>query len=181
MRSDLESREENTRSYPHLAIALNFKQKQRETLIKWHKGTGKWLLDSPSFQKGVVGEPNSTLRCPGNAGAGKTVMVSAIIRHLDENTQKPQDAIAFVYCGSEVPETTSEVGILSSISRQLAQQCRHLPVELRALYERQQELSAFRSEAELVSLVENLAKNFEKTCPSPLTMMLIVTEFLITD
>jgi hypothetical protein len=45
---------------------LDFFDKQDATFKKHHRGTGKWLLTSDTFETWAHGEQNSTLWCPGN-------------------------------------------------------------------------------------------------------------------
>ncbi|KAK3994869.1 ankyrin repeat-containing domain protein [Cladorrhinum sp. PSN332] len=142
---------------------LNFLEKHHAIFEKHHEGTGKWLLDSDPFQKWLNGEQNSTLWCPGDAGAGKTVIVSTMVNYIDERTERSQVAIAFIYCDYRDPTTKSEVEILSSITRQLAEQCKPLPLEVRTFRDRYAGKMTRPSVEERLALIRFLAQRFRRT------------------
>ncbi|KAJ2897091.1 hypothetical protein MKZ38_005001 [Zalerion maritima] len=101
---------------------LDFRERQENAFQKHHKGTGRWMLDTKEFRHWFNGKENSSLWCPGIPGAGKTVIIRSIaINHVAENMVEGEDAIAYIYCQYKDPRTRSEVDILSSISRQLAE------------------------------------------------------------
>ncbi|KAM4067399.1 ankyrin repeats (3 copies) domain-containing protein [Hirsutella rhossiliensis] len=141
---------------------LDFQQYQRETVAKHHKGTGEWLLNTGAFQNWVHGTQQSTLWCPGNPGAGKTVMMSAAICYVEANTQGSNASIAHVYCNYKDRRTHDVSTIWSSIIRQFAEQCDPFPAEVHAF---RNEFIRKRSdpvEDDLLSLVRDLSKRFNK-------------------
>ncbi|OAL29898.1 hypothetical protein AYO22_01804 [Fonsecaea multimorphosa] len=53
---------------------LDFHQKQKEVYAKYHRGTGRWLLECAEFERWLTAPQAMVLWCLGNPGAGKTVM-----------------------------------------------------------------------------------------------------------
>ena len=53
---------------------LEYCHKQRDIASKRHEGTGKWFLVSEKFAAWLSGSADSVLWCPGEPGAGKTVI-----------------------------------------------------------------------------------------------------------
>ncbi|KAF8344871.1 hypothetical protein F5887DRAFT_1134313, partial [Amanita rubescens] len=66
-----------------------------DALKKSHPGTGKWLLDSSSYQQWKM-EPNSLLWLNGISGSGKTILCSTIIQDI-QITMKQSQKLAFFY------------------------------------------------------------------------------------
>ncbi|KAI9776415.1 MAG: hypothetical protein M1839_009612 [Geoglossum umbratile] len=84
-----------------------------------HKGTCRWILENPNFEKWFRGEQSSCLWCSGIPGAGKTVLTSVIIHHAKLRHGKVGSALAFFYCTSFEPETLTASTILGSFIIQL--------------------------------------------------------------
>jgi hypothetical protein len=55
---------------------------------------------------------------------------SLVINHIEEATQGKNTALAYVYCHYKDEKTTSEIELLSSIIRQVAEQTSPLPLEI---------------------------------------------------
>jgi hypothetical protein len=95
-------------------------------------GTGVWFTESCEF-KNWFGSPNAKLWMNGIAGAGKTILMSLIIRHAQENLGQG-DAVAYFYCDYKDPETHKPVNILGSLLQQLASRDEHTFSRAKALY-----------------------------------------------
>jgi hypothetical protein len=88
---------------------------------------------------------------------------STVVSYLDGGPERSQVAIAVVYCDYGDPRTRSEVDILSSLTRQLAEKCRPLPRELKAFRERYVRKMTRPTTEEHVALVRSLTRLFKKT------------------
>ncbi|MCJ1394650.1 hypothetical protein MMC18_007530 [Xylographa bjoerkii] len=162
--------------------SLDFHEKQKATFAKHQEGTGQWLLNANEFQQWFLGGQNSTLWCPGirrcvpidfmlihlliyenEAGAGKTVMTSVAVNYIEENTQRSKVAIAYVYCDYKDPKTQSEIQLLSSIIRQLAEQSKPLPPEVNAFRDKYAEKRRHPTADERISLMRTISEHFERT------------------
>ena len=86
-----------------------------------------------------------------------------MVSYLDGGPERSQVAIAVVYCDYGDPRTRSEVDILSNLTRQLAEQCRPLPLELKAFRERYIGKMTRPTTEEHVALIRSLARLFKKT------------------
>ncbi|KAB5560309.1 ankyrin repeat-containing domain protein [Coniochaeta sp. 2T2.1] len=114
-------------------------------------------------QKWLNGKQNSTLWCPGDAGAGKTVMVSAVVDCIDTMMDRSKVVVALVYCNYSDPSTRSEVGILSSIIRQLVEQCKVVPAEIRAFRDKYAGRLTRPTVEERIALIRLLARPYDRT------------------
>ncbi|KAL2145737.1 hypothetical protein VTI28DRAFT_6432 [Corynascus sepedonium] len=99
-------------------------------------GTGAWFLHHPIFRSWVDGE-TATLWCP--AGAGKTILASLVIDHLEKEPKYgyPDFPYAYVYCSYAHRRTQTPATLLSSILQQVLQQVTTstLPAEVLSLYQ----------------------------------------------
>ena len=78
--------------------------------------------------------PGETLFCPGIPGAGKTVLASIVIDHL-QRTRGRDAVILYLYCTYDQRQTQTTHGLLSSILRQvLEQQLGPIPSAVESLY-----------------------------------------------
>ncbi|KAJ2990388.1 hypothetical protein NUW58_g2975 [Xylaria curta] len=141
--------------------SMSFHDKQRAIHEKRYENTGEWLLNSRKFQAWFTGNVNLTLWCPGIPGAGKTVMVSTVIAYVEEVTDRSQVAVAYMYCDYKEPMT--EVDMLSTITRQLAEQCHPLPNEVTMFREKYLEKRTNPSNADRVSIINSMVRLFHRT------------------
>ena len=113
---------------------------------------------------------------------------SLAISHTEEITQGSKTALAYVYCDYKDPRTQSEIEILSSITRQLAEQIDSLPLEVKTFRDKYIEKRSHPSDVERISLVKAISSCFEKTyvfidalvilfypthCPTHLTLLIL--------
>ena len=85
-----------------------------------YEGTCSWLFDTPEFQSWTSLPPGSesTLWLQGKAGAGKSVLCSAAIDHVD---QHKLGGIAFFFLGFN--STPTRLRLLRSLADQLLYEC----------------------------------------------------------
>ncbi|KGO73285.1 hypothetical protein PITC_085840 [Penicillium italicum] len=125
----LEAREElqqRMNVLDHLSTRT-FLYTQIDKFAKGRIGTCKWVLHSEIFQQWFKGAENSILWCYGDPGTGKTILSSIVIEYLSESIRASRAALVFIYCNYKETETHSELELLSSIARQLAEQLDHIP------------------------------------------------------
>ncbi|KAF8183290.1 hypothetical protein K438DRAFT_1144097 [Mycena galopus ATCC 62051] len=97
-------------------------------------GTGGWLLVDPHFQAWESGS-GRTLWCHGIPGAGKTVLASMVVDHLNEN---PNAGVACMYLNHKEAEDQTPAMLLSGLWRQLVHG-RDIGPLPEALYEKHKE------------------------------------------
>lgn len=86
-------------------------------------GTGKWLLEDPTYAEWHKGSTSSLLWLHGKVGAGKSTLVSIVVedgvRRFEAGQSPPP---VYFYCSRNAaePERSDPAAILSSIVRQLS-------------------------------------------------------------
>ncbi len=99
---------------------LNFQAQQSALFSRRQEGTGQWLLESPNFRI-WINRPRQTLLCTGIPGAGKTMLSSIAIDHLQGTLCQTNIAVAYIYCDYERQNEQTPVNLVASILRQLLQ------------------------------------------------------------
>ncbi|KAH7274908.1 hypothetical protein B0J15DRAFT_473812 [Fusarium solani] len=105
---------------------------QAEFAQRRHPGTLQWFLGSDTYQKwthaasdlDLDGQTQDihTLFCPGLAGAGKTILTSAVIQDLGSRFPRGSDpnvGIAYFYCFYNCQEQQSTTNLLLVLLEQL--------------------------------------------------------------
>ena len=86
-------------------------------------GTGKWLLEDPTYAKWHRGSTSSLLWLHGKVGAGKSTLVSIVIEDAMRRSEAGQSPPpVYFYCSRDPaePQRSDPAAILSSIVRQLS-------------------------------------------------------------
>ncbi|THX55134.1 WD40 repeat-like protein [Aureobasidium pullulans] len=97
-------------------------------------GTGQWLLDSSEFQTWLA-VAGRMLYCPGMPGAGKTMLTSIVISHLQETARfDPRVGIGYIYCSFERKQQQKPEDLLASLLKQLARGLHDTPPSVADLY-----------------------------------------------
>ncbi|KAH7304498.1 hypothetical protein BKA65DRAFT_531311 [Rhexocercosporidium sp. MPI-PUGE-AT-0058] len=102
---------------------LNFWTKQNDVFSRRHDRTGEWFLKHEKFEQWLRGV-GRTLWCPGQAGAGKTVIASVVINHLEAMAKEKNIAVVYTYCTYK-EQTHTTINLVASLLKQLVQ--RRLP------------------------------------------------------
>ncbi|KAJ7441279.1 hypothetical protein B0H11DRAFT_1655862, partial [Mycena galericulata] len=97
---------------------INFFLRQAYIKQMRQPGTGGWLLEHPHFQAWKYGSQRS-LWCHGIPGAGKTVLVSKVVDHLDAECEDKRAAVACIYLNHKEAKDQTPALLLSSLWRQL--------------------------------------------------------------
>jgi Cdc6-like AAA superfamily ATPase len=115
---------------------IDHSAQQSDFVGRQQEGTGQWLLDSNRFQDWLI-KGKQTLFCPGIPGAGKTIITSIVVEHL--NTKFENDAsigIAYLYCSFQRQQEQNPTDMLASLLKQLIQEQHSVPESVKSLYER---------------------------------------------
>lgn len=88
---------------------------------------------------------------------------SSAISYVEENSQGANVAIAYAYCEFQDTRTHSDVSLMNSIIRQLADQCEPLPRELTEFRDKWVEKKSFPGESDRVELLKAISSYFERT------------------
>ena len=145
--------------------STNVAQKQQDIFDQHQEGTGSWFLESPKFVEWTGDDPSSsTLFCPGDPGAGKTVMLSLAVDHLMANFQTQDVAIAFAFCRYNEPDARTSASIIASLARQLAVRDGTIHPKLSDLYHKltKDKKRMSPSTKDVHSLLLHLAPTFDR-------------------
>ncbi|KAL3459526.1 ankyrin repeat-containing domain protein [Aspergillus heterothallicus] len=118
--------------------ATDYAERQSDFLSLREKGTGDWFLESAQLLQ-WCSQPKQTLFCPGIPGAGKTVLASVIIQHLQRRFQDDETVpVVYIYCNFKMREKQKIKDLLKSLLSQFIQQHRQpsLPKNVKDFYER---------------------------------------------
>ncbi|KAK2785207.1 hypothetical protein FQN52_008544 [Onygenales sp. PD_12] len=101
------------------------------------QGTGLWLLENAQFKTWATTK-EQTLFCPGIPGAGKTILTSIVIDHLEEKFKAdPKIGIAYIYCNFKQQDKQKINDLLASVLKQLlvSKSQSSLPESIKKLYD----------------------------------------------
>ncbi|KAJ7476778.1 ankyrin repeat domain-containing protein [Mycena latifolia] len=112
---------------------LNFLQRQADVLSALQSGTGEWLLSNTVFQDWESGS-GQVLFCRGIPGAGKTVLASLVVNHLESCAQNSGSGLACIYLNHKETETQTITNLLGALAAQLMLG-KHIPPLGHSLYE----------------------------------------------
>lgn len=112
----------------------DYAHQQNDYITKRQEGTGKWLLNSSEFQDWVY-QSKSTLFCPGIPGAGKTILSSIVVDHLNAKFRNDSRiGIAYIYCSYQPQQEQKVEDLLSCLLKQLARKRPAVPPDVQDLY-----------------------------------------------
>ncbi|KAJ7509743.1 hypothetical protein B0H11DRAFT_1846849, partial [Mycena galericulata] len=97
---------------------INFFQRQADISRTRQPGTGGWLLEHARFEQWVNGSPVN-LWCCGMPGAGKTLLASVVVEHLEARSKDENIGIACMYLNYHEIDTQTVANLLASLWRQL--------------------------------------------------------------
>ena len=144
---------------------IDVAQKQQDIFDQHQEGTGSWFLESSKFVEWTGENPNSCmLFCPGDPGAGKTVMLSLAVDHLMAKFPTQGVAIVFAFCRYNEPDARTGAFIIASLTRQLAVRNGTVHPKVSDLYHKLTKDKKRRSPStkELQSLLLLLASTFDR-------------------
>ncbi|KAH6902869.1 hypothetical protein BKA70DRAFT_1111911, partial [Coprinopsis sp. MPI-PUGE-AT-0042] len=137
---------------------VNFRTIQQENLSKWTPDTLKWLLEGSMFQWWLETQ-GAILWGTGMPGAGKTILASVVIEHLEDIAQASSDVcVAFVYCRYTEPMKVQD--ILTALVRQLLERFTHLLSEVEPLYTKHNLRRTKPTQLELMNVIRKICSCF---------------------
>ncbi|KAJ7487066.1 ankyrin repeat domain-containing protein [Mycena latifolia] len=112
---------------------LNFLQRQADVFGALQPGTGEWFLSNAVFQEWESGS-GKVLFCPGIPGAGKTVLASLVVNHLEVRARNSDSGLACIYLNHKETETQTIPNLLGALATQLMLG-KHIPPAVHSVYE----------------------------------------------
>ncbi|KAJ7029871.1 ankyrin repeat-containing domain protein [Mycena alexandri] len=140
---------------------LNFFQRQADILNTWQAGTGEWLLEDPLFREWESGA-GQVVWCRGMAGAGKTVLSSRVVDHLESQSWKSNTGVACIYLNHKETETQTPSHLLGALWRQLVVGKPISPVVLE-LYDHSRERATRPSLDDVSTALNSALEQYSKT------------------
>jgi len=136
---------------------------QQNTLTSGREqGIGDWFVDTQEFRSWLHGN-RITLLCSGEPGAGKSMTTSLVVSNiLERYDNDDQIAIAYIYCQHTRRKEQTPKYLMSSILRQLLEQCDMIADEVRASYKSKKGKHTL-SPHEIVDLLNAVLNTFKKT------------------
>ncbi|KAF5590866.1 ankyrin protein [Fusarium pseudoanthophilum] len=125
-------------------------------------GTCQWFLNSPEYQSWTE-DRGQVLFCSGIAGAGKTVLTSAIIENLHSRFQSDSStAIAHIYCRYNRADRQTLPKLRASLLRQLCERLSPLPEGIMQLYDQYKPRRMEAPPERILSELESVSDRFSK-------------------
>jgi Cdc6-like AAA superfamily ATPase len=141
---------------------IDYSTQQNDFISRQQEGTGQWLLDSKQFQD-WLNKGKQTLFCPGIPGAGKTIITSIIVEHLNAKFQNDTSiGIAYLYCDFKRREERKHADLLSSLLKQLVQEQSPVPESVKSLYERHKDKGSRPSLEEILKSLHSIATDYSR-------------------
>ncbi len=114
---------------------LDFRPKQLDILSRRTPSTGEWLLVEENFKSWVGGSGSSCLFCSGIPGAGKTVLTSLVIDHLESRVAAIKPMVAYIFFDYKDQNRQTVTAILRSLLRQVIESIGEIPQSIQQLYD----------------------------------------------
>ena len=130
-----ESKERKKQEVLQWLSRLNFRPKQLDTLSRRTPSTGEWLLVEKKFKSWVDGGGPSCLFCSGIPGAGKTVLTSLVIDHLESRIAAIKPIVAYIFFDYKYQERQTVTAILRSLLRQVIEAIGEIPQSIQQFYD----------------------------------------------
>jgi len=141
---------------------IDYSTQQNDFISRQQEGTGQWLLHSKQFQD-WLNEGERTLFCPGIPGAGKTIITSIVVEHLNAKFQNDTSiGIAYLYCDFKRREERKPADLLSSLLKQLVQEQSPVPESVKSLYERHKDKGSRPSLEEILKSLHSIATDYSR-------------------
>ena len=140
---------------------LNFRLKQLDILSRRTPCTGEWLLVEKNFKSWVEGNGSSCLFCSGIPGAGKTILTSLVINHLESRIAAIKPMVAYIFFDYKDQERQTVTAILRSLLRQVIESIGEIPQSIQHFYDARPPPKEENTmdEDQCTSLLEDLIRN----------------------
>lgn len=134
-REDAQIAEQNRQSLLDWLGDTDYISHQQVVLAKRQHGTGNWFLRSEEFLQWVDLD-KTTMLCSGIPGAGKTILASVIVNHLQTTFRDDlKVGIVYFYFSYRTPATQTLEAVLGSLVRQLLQKQLNTPSAILEIYQ----------------------------------------------
>ncbi|KAG4290164.1 hypothetical protein FPRO06_02050 [Fusarium proliferatum] len=139
---------------------MSFTSDLEDHLERLQPGTGQWLLESEQFKAWVGGE-YQTLYCPGIPGAGKTILTSFVIDHLQTHYQSEGSRVIYVFCNFSRRDEHTPKNLLATLLRQVQGEAR-INSQVTHLYETRDLAASSLSRETIVEALESSISSYSR-------------------
>lgn len=139
----------------------DYSQQQNDFYARRQKDTGIWFLKSPEFAAWRRGATR-TLICPGQPGAGKTIMAATVIHELLQAGKITDVGIAYLFCNYKQRSQQVITHLLGALVRQLLRYVSHVPFSIMDMYAHHKSRETRPSQEELENALVSLVHDFTK-------------------
>jgi Cdc6-like AAA superfamily ATPase len=154
--------DQDRRDIANWLTPIDYATQQSDFIARRQEGTGLWLLDSDEFQK-WLNIRKQMLFCPGMPGAGKTMITSIIVEHLQTKFRnEPNIGIAYLYCNFRRKQEQQLVDLLASLLKQLLQRRPSVPENVTNLYKRHNNEGSRPSSEEISKVLHSVITSFSR-------------------
>ncbi|KAF5606298.1 ankyrin repeat [Fusarium subglutinans] len=125
-------------------------------------GTANWFFEAEEFRTWIA-TCGQTLFCPGIPGAGKTILASTVIDHI-ESTSKDDLSIglAYIYCNFQRYDLQNPDELLSILLKQLLAKLPSLPVDINSFYTSHMERAKRPERQDIFNALQNVVAQHSK-------------------
>ncbi|KAI1029503.1 hypothetical protein LB504_010782 [Fusarium proliferatum] len=125
-------------------------------------GTCQWFLGSPEYQSWTQ-KKGQVLFCPGIAGAGKSVLASAVIESLHSRFETDSStATIHIYCRYNRADRQTFTQLRASLLRQLCGRLSSVPEDIMQLYNQYKPQRVGAPPERILSELESVSRLFSK-------------------
>lgn len=133
-----------------------------DVMKRRHPETCRWFFDSQAYRYWLETE-NRTLYLPGIPGAGKTILVSAIIHHISQKFSTDSTVgLAYIYFDFSRQEEQTVEHALASLLGQLLRKQASLPDNIRKLRNAHQRADTRLPQTELSEALHSVAALYKR-------------------
>ncbi|KAI7227089.1 hypothetical protein KC330_g8551, partial [Hortaea werneckii] len=111
----------------------DYSKQQNDNYARRQEGTAAWFLDAPEYLAWVQGSTH-TLVCPGQPGAGKTIVAATIIHKLLHREDVANVGVAYLFCDYKKRDQQDTYHFLAALTRQLLFRVETVPRSLMDVY-----------------------------------------------
>jgi hypothetical protein len=139
----------------------DYSKQQNDIYARRQEGTAVWFLEAEEYLAWVRGSTH-TLVCPGQPGAGKTIMAATVVHELLHTEDVTSVGIAYLFCNYKRQHEQDAYHFLAALSRQLLYRMETVPGFLMDMYTRHKTRNTRPSQGELKDVLSFLAGAFKK-------------------
>lgn len=139
----------------------DYSQQQNDIYARRQEGTAVWFLEAHEYLRWARGA-TPTLVCPGQPGAGKSVVAATVVHELLHSEDVTSVGMTYLFCNYKRQDEQDTPHFLAALSRQLLRQMDAVPGPLRDMFTKHKARNTRPSQGELWDALLSLARAFKK-------------------